>query len=74
MLKTLNMAPVYCPVGIPEKINALFQLTKSQIDTANDKYPKVFHFSTVYAFLADFVDFNVLKGQQGKDWLSSLLL
>ena len=49
----------------------------SQIDTENDKNTKFSSFESVYAFfvnvLTDFVDWDVLKGQQGKDSLCSKL-
>ena len=45
MLKTINMVQVCCRVGISEEIMAVFYLKKSQIDTENDKSPKIFHFS-----------------------------
>ena len=49
----------------------------SQIDTETDKKPKYFQFSKIYAFfpkcLTDFVNWNVEKGQQGKNVLSSRL-
>ena len=73
MLKTLNMVVVCCPVGFFEEIIALALLqmkNKYQIDTENDKNPKIFHFSK--KFLTDFVDWNVSKGHAGKSWLSSL--
>ena len=51
----------------------------SQTNTENDlKNPKFFNFQNFYAFVVkfstDFVDWNVLKGQQGRKWLSSSLL
>ena len=43
----------------------------SQIDTENYEKLKIFHFLKFLLFfvraLTDFVDWNVLKGQQGKD-------
>ena len=49
----------------------------SQIDTVNDKTPKNSIFQRFYAFFVklstDFVDSKVLKGQQGKGWLYSIL-
>ena len=44
-LKTLNMVLIRLPVGFSEEIIAVFQMKKSQIDTENDKNPKIFHFS-----------------------------
>ena len=49
----------------------------SQIDTENDKKPKIFQISYFMHFLlvsTDFLDWNVLNGQQGKGWLSSSFL
>ena len=49
----------------------------SQIDTENDKNSKTFIISKIYAlsskFPTDFVDWNVEKGQQGKNVLSNRL-
>ena len=45
----------------------------SQIDTENDKKPKIFNFQRIYAFFDRIRDWNVSKGQQGKRWLSSSL-
>ena len=75
MLEMLNMTLIRCPVGFSEEIIAVFHMKKSQIDTENDKIPKIFNFQKVYAFSpkfsTDFVDWNVKKGQQGKSVLSS---
>ena len=53
-------------------------LKKSQIGTEIDKNPKVSNVQSFYAafvkFMTDFVDWNVKKGQQGKNLLSSSLL
>ena len=44
---------------------------KSQIDTESDKNPEILKFQRFYAifpqFLTDFVDWNIEKGQQGKN-------
>ena len=49
----------------------------SQIDTENDKNLKISHFSKISCFfskfLADFVNWNVEKSQEGKNVLSSML-
>ena len=49
----------------------------SQINTEIDKKPKIFQFSKILCifskFLTDFVNWNVEKGQQGKNVLSSRL-
>ena len=49
----------------------------SQIDTENDRTPKIFQFSMFLCLLSkvstDFLDGNVEKGQQGKHVLSSML-
>ena len=47
MLEMLKMAPSCCPVGSSEEIIAVFPLKKSQIDTQNDKNPKIFPFSKI---------------------------
>ena len=36
---------IFCPVGFSEKYIAVFQIKMSQIDTENDKNPKIFSFS-----------------------------
>ena len=33
-----------CPVGFLEELITVFQVTMSQIDTENDKNPKIFQF------------------------------
>ena len=69
------MALLRCPVGFSEEMIAAFQMKKSQINTENDKHPKNFPFYKVFRnFSSDFGNWNVLKGQQGKGWLSSSLL
>ena len=46
----------------------------SQIDTENDKTPKFSNFHAFFVNVAtDFVYWNVAKGQQGKNVLSSML-
>ena len=47
-------------------------MKKSQVDTENDKVPKIFPIFKVFMLFfvkvsTDFVDWNVLKGQQGKN-------
>ena len=62
-------------VDFSEKIIAVFEVKMSQIDTGNDKNPKLpvlkdfMHFSK---FSTDFVSWNVEKGPQGKNVLSSM--
>ena len=78
MLKTLNMALIRCPVGIPEEILAVFQMKKiSNWHRKWQKNPKISIFQSFYAFfvklLTDFVNWKVLKGEQWKGWLSSSL-
>ena len=43
-----------CPVGFSEEFIAIFQVKMSQIDTKNDKKPKVLQFLSIYAFLLKF--------------------
>ena len=75
MLKMLNMALIQCPVGFSEENIAVFQMKKSQIDTESDKNFDMFQFSKISCifskFLADFVEWNVEKGQQGGTMLST---
>ena len=71
------MALIPCPVGFFEEVFAVVQMKNSQIDTENDKNPKVFYFSNFLRifvkFLKDFVNWIVLKCHQGNGWLSSSL-
>ena len=58
-------------IGFSEEVNSVFQLKMFQIDTENGKkYIYFFNFQGFYAFFVkvstDFVDWNVLKVQQGK--------
>ena len=67
-----------CSLGLAEEFTAVFQVKMSQINTEEDKKPKIFQnskFLCIFCFKdsTDFVDCNVLKGQQGKSWLSSSL-
>ena len=59
-----------CTVVFHGNIIAVFQTKMSQIDTENDKKPKLFQFSKFISFsptfFTDFVDWKVEKGQQGK--------
>ena len=77
MLKTHNMAQMCCPLGLSGKITAVYQMKKSQIVTETDKNSKFFVFHCCYAifvkFLNNFVDWKVLKVQQGQGWLSRSL-
>ena len=41
MLTTLKMALARCLIGFPVVIIAVLQMKKSQIDTENDKNPKI---------------------------------
>ena len=77
MLKTLKVALICCPLGFSEEMSAVFQMKQAQIDSENDKNPKIFQFAKISCifpkFLTDFVDWNVEKGQQGKNVLSTRL-
>ena len=60
MLKTLDVLRIRCPVGFSGQIVALIHMKKSQIDTENDKYHKIFH---IYQFLRTFCQiFDKLRG------------
>ena len=53
-------------------------MKKSQIETENDKNPTIFQISKILCsffskFLTDLMDWNVEKGQQGKNVLSTRL-
>ena len=54
-----------------------FKFKKSQIDTENDKNPKIFHFSKFLrifcSLFKDFANWNVLRRQEGKGSLSRSL-
>ena len=57
-----------------EEFIAFLERKTSQIDTENHKSPKSFQFSKVLGIsssLTDSVDWNVEKGQQGKQLISS---
>ena len=77
MLKTLNMALARGPAGLSEKIIAVFQLKKTQMDTEKNKksqnFPNFKDFLHFPQFSTDCVDWNVGKGQQGKNVSSSML-
>ena len=67
-----------CPVGYSEEFIAVFAVKMSQIDTEKDKNHKTFQFLTIVSiffsiFSTDFVNWNVEKGQQGKNMLSVML-
>ena len=68
-----------CPVVVFEEFCAFFKMENiSENDnTENDKNPKIFHFSKILSifskFSTDFVNWNIEKGQQGKNVLSSRL-
>ena len=57
-----------CPVGFSEQFFAVFLVTMSQIDTENDKNPKLSNFQSFYTFFDKvstvFVDLKVSKGQK----------
>ena len=75
MLKGFTKTRTRCPVVVYEDINAVFGNKKTQKRTKKTKnFPKitkVSKFSIFQSFFAFFVDWNVLRGQQGKRWLSS---
>ena len=57
-----------------EEFFAFFEMKTSQMDTENDKNPKGFQFSKILGIsssLTDSVDWNVEKGKQGNNLLSS---
>ena len=72
MLKRPNMTLIRCPVGFSEKISALFQLKKSQIDTEIGKNPKSFHFSNFLRIFCQISDrlrrLECFKGST-RNWL-----
>ena len=77
MLKTLNMTLVCSPVGFCEEIIALYDETILQFAPKMTKIPNVSISQRFYAIFArfwtDLVNWNVLKGQQGMNMLSSRL-
>ena len=77
MLKTLNMALSRCPIGFSEEKVAFLYMKKSQLTPKMTKVPNFFIFKRFYAFFSkfstDFVDWNVYKGHQGTNALSSRL-
>ena len=68
MLKKLNIALIYCPVGISEERMPVFQMKKPQIDFENDKNHKlsVFHFSKFLRIF--FKIFDWLRGFKFVKW------
>ena len=57
-----------CPVGVSEEFIAVFLMEMSHIDTENDKNLTFPIFQCIFVPVStDFVDWNVLKGQQRKD-------
>ena len=60
-----------------EEFIPVFVAKMDQIGTENDKESKIFYILKIlYKFVevsTDFVDWKVLKAQQGKNWLSSSL-
>ena len=56
---------MFCPVGFSEQFFAVFLVTMSQIDTKNDKNPKLSIFQCFYAFFDKLstvlVDSKILK-------------
>ena len=60
LLNTFNKARTRCPIVFYEKIIAVFQIKRDQIDAENDKKPEMSQFST---FLTSFCQvFNRLRG------------
>ena len=79
MLKMVIKVRICCRVVFFEEIIAVFKLKTSQIGTEiYKKNTKTSNFQCFYAvfvkFMKDFVDWNVKKGQQGNNLLSSSLL
>ena len=76
-MKRFNKEKLRCPVEISEEFITVFLVKLYQNNTENDKNPKFSNFRSFYAFFlqvsTDFLDWKVLKGQQGKSWLSSSL-
>ena len=76
-VERVNKERMCCPVGFYEEFIAVLLVKVSQIDTENDKSPKIFQFSKCLCifskFLTDIVDWNVKKGQHRKHVLSSRL-
>ena len=78
MLKRVDKEHVSCPILFYEETIAVFKLNEiSQIGTETDKKLRISTFQRFYAvfvkFMTVFVDWNVRKGQQGKNLLSSRL-
>ena len=76
-LKRVNKERMCCLVCFSEKFRAVCYMKNSQIDTENNKKPKSSNFQFFYCIFCNgldgFLDRNDLKGQQGKNWLSSRL-
>ena len=76
-LKRVNKEKMCCPVGFFEEFTAVFFVKMSRIDAENYKKPKIFQFAMFLCFFVyvstDFVDWDVLKGQQGKSGVSNSL-
>ena len=67
----LNMVLVRSPVGFSEKIMTVFELKKIfKFTPKMTKVPKFPKIQCFYAFFVstDFLDWKVLKGQQGINW------
>ena len=64
-----------CPVGIFEEFIAVFEVKMSQLTPKATTNSKFSNFQRFYAFFVEvsteFVNWKILKGQQGKGWLSS---
>ena len=79
MMETLNMALIRFPVGFFEEIIAVFKIKKiSNSHRKRQKLPNFSIFQSFYKFFVKFltqsVNWKILKGQQGKSWLSSKLV
>ena len=77
MFLGVNAEWVGCLVVFSEEVIAFFWMKMSQIDTEKEKNNKIYQFSKCSCIFVKvstaFVDWNVLKGQQEKSWLSSSL-
>ena len=73
----LNMALIPCPVRFSKEIIAVFKMKKSQIDTENDKNPKISIFQRFDALFSRYFErlcgLSVGNGQQGRNVLASVL-
>ena len=76
MKKTLNKVLLRCPVRFSKEIKAVFQMKiLRNLHRKRQNFESFSIFKLFYAFLnenlTDSVDWNLLKGQQEKGWLSS---